>query len=393
MRTARATSQIDALAEQSEPYKNFISSLDSEVTKNGYRYSLRYFMRFLKIDNYNDLLKIEPTKLEGIIRDFIANMRQDRKLSPSTVSVRIAAIAHFFEMNDVDLRWKKLKKFKGKFRNIIEDKPYTREQIKKLIDRAVLRDKATIALMASSGMRRGALPHLRLRDMEHIEKYDILKFNVYKKEQESYTTYCTPECTQLINQYLRWREKLGERFTPDTPLFRREFDTVTQVNRPHPIQSASIAKRINKLLEDTEIRISVQNGRHTELMETHAFRKFFKTTCINAGMNPLYSEYLMGHKSGLTKSYFKPSDTELLEGNDKALGYASAINDLTINEEFRLRKKVDELTKKKGEIELMEIKHNQEIKAMRDELKQEMRSQISQLITRLKPEIIQQGLS
>jgi hypothetical protein len=128
-------------------------------------------------------------------------------------------------------------------------------------------------------------------------------------------------------------------------------------------------------------------------METHAFRKFFKTTCINAGMNPLYSEYLMGHKSGLTKSYFKPSDTELLEGNDKALGYASAINDLTINEEFRLRKKVDELTKKKGEIELMEIKHNQEIKAMRDELKQEMRSQISQLITRLKPEIIQQGLS
>ena len=84
--------------------------------------------------------------MEGIIRDFIVNMRQDRKLSPSTVPVRIAAIAHFFEMNDVDLRWKKLKKFKGKFRNIIEDKPYTREQIKKLIDRAVLRDKATIAL-------------------------------------------------------------------------------------------------------------------------------------------------------------------------------------------------------------------------------------------------------
>jgi hypothetical protein len=58
-----------------------------------------------------------------------------------------------------------------------------------------------------------------------------------------------------------------------------------------------------------------------------------------------------------------------------------------------LRKKVDELTKKKGEIELMEIKHNQEIKAMRDELKQEMRNQISQLIIKLKPEIIQQGLS
>ena len=50
-------------------------------------------------------------------------------------------------------------------------------------------------------------------------------------------------------------------------------------------------------------------------------------------MNPLYSEYVMGHRSGLTKSYLKPTDTELLEGNDKALDYVSAINDLAINEE------------------------------------------------------------
>jgi hypothetical protein len=78
----------------------------------------------------------------------------------------------------------------------------------------------------------------------------------------------------------------------------------------------------------------------------------------------------MGHRSGLTKSYFKPSDMELLEGNDKALGYISAINGLTINEEFRLRKKVDELIKKKDEIELMEIKHEQEIKVMRDQMNQ-----------------------
>jgi hypothetical protein len=125
------------------------------------------------------------------------------------------------------------------------------------------------------------------------------------------------------------------------------------------------------LLEHTGIRAPTgQQHKRSELMQTHGFRKFFKTTCINAGMNPLYSEYVMGHRSGLTKSYFKPSDMELLEGNDKALGYVSAINDLTINEEFRLRKKVDELTKKKGEIELMEIKHNQEIKVMRDQMNQ-----------------------
>ena len=103
-------------------------------------------------------------------------------------------------------------------------------------------------------------------------------------------------------------------------------------------------------------------------MQTHGLRKFFKTTCINSGMNPLYSEYLMGHRSGLTKSYFKPTDQELLEGNDKALGYVAAINHLIINEGFRLHKKIEELIKKKDEIELMEIKHNREIKSMQDQM-------------------------
>jgi predicted transcriptional regulator len=87
----------------------------------------------------------------------------------------------------------------------------------------------------------------------------------------------------------------------------------------------------------------------------------------------------MGHRSGLTKSYFKPTDQELLEGNDKTQGYIAAINDLTINEEYRLHKKIDELTKEKNEIELMEIKHREELKTMREE----MESKFSQLLTRI----------
>jgi hypothetical protein len=48
------------------------------------------------------------------------------------IYARTAAIAHFYEMNDVGLRWKKLKKFKGKFKNVIEDRSYTRDKIKKI---------------------------------------------------------------------------------------------------------------------------------------------------------------------------------------------------------------------------------------------------------------------
>ena len=97
----------------------------------------------------------------------------------------------------------------------------------------------------------------------------------------------------------------------------------------------------------------------------------------------------MGHRSGLTKSYFKPTDQELLEGNDKALGYVVAINDLTINEECRLHKKIDEITKKKNEIEIMEIKHNEEIQAMRDQMSQIMSMiQHNPKLAHVKPEAL-----
>ena len=87
-------------------------------------------------------------------------------------------------------------------------------------------------------------------------------------------------------------------------------------------------------------------------------------------MNPLYSEYVMGHRSGLTKSYFKPTDQELLEGNDKALGYVAAINDLTINEENRLTKKVNELQLKNDQIVELERQHRKELENVQNQMSQ-----------------------
>jgi integrase len=81
-------------------------------------------------------------------------------------------------MNDVDLKWKKIKSFKGEFYNVVEDRPYTREEIKTLVDRAELRDKAIILLMASSGMRIGPIPELRMKDLLPIDKYDLYQITV-----------------------------------------------------------------------------------------------------------------------------------------------------------------------------------------------------------------------
>jgi integrase len=100
------------------------------------------------------LLQEDKHKLEDKIRDYITFLKVDKKLSSNTINLYVAAIAHFYSMNNVILNWKRLSKFKGKKRLVVEDKPYTKEQIRQLLEFADLRVKCIILLMCSAGLRR-----------------------------------------------------------------------------------------------------------------------------------------------------------------------------------------------------------------------------------------------
>lgn len=62
-------------------------------------------------------------------------------------------------------------------------------------------------------------------------------------------------------------------------------------------------------------------------------------------MKLLNVKMLMRHDTGLEKSYYKPSEKELLED------YLKVVDLLTINEESRLKRKVETLTIEKSRIE------------------------------------------
>jgi len=63
-------------------------------------------------------------RLENLILDYIIYLREEMKSSPYTIRSYTAAVAHFYEMNDVIIYWKKLKKFKGKSHGVVDDVPY-----------------------------------------------------------------------------------------------------------------------------------------------------------------------------------------------------------------------------------------------------------------------------
>lgn len=156
-----------------------------------------------------------------------------------------------------------------------------------------------------------------------------------------------PECYNAIVAYLDYRTRFGEALIDDAPLFRKDFDPSDglQVRNPQPIGLASITGRLRKLLIQSgvvqhEHRTERNKGKRNEVARTHGFRKFAITNMGRSRMDSEIREMLVGHKLGVKGLYLKYGE------QDRLMEYLKAVDYLTINEENRLKIKVEELTAK-----------------------------------------------
>jgi integrase len=210
--------------------------------------------------------------------------------------------------------------------------------------------KGMILLMASSGVRIGSLPLLKIRNLEKLDS--IYKITVYEGSNEQYYSFCTPECAYFIDQYLDYRTKNGEKLHKDSFLFRDQFDItdLDQIrNKSKGIGLSTLKVIIHYNLIKCGVK-TVDHSKHTrkDVPESHGFRKFFTTQCINARMNPEIREMLLGHKIGLASCYYRPTQEEMYNE------YMKAVNLLTINEENRLKLKLEQTIQiEKSQIEAL----------------------------------------
>jgi integrase len=370
-------------------YRNFIETIHSPISRINYRNSLELYMKFRKVKDCDQLLAENPIIIQRQLIDYVISLRAENKLNATTIKTRIAAVKKFNDTNDTELNWKKIKSYIGKGRKNNRDRPYTHLEIARMLEKADQRGKIAILLMCSSGIRVGAIPSLKLRNLEKIEKYNIYKITVYENEDEEYVTYCTPECRMAIDSYLEYRRRHGEHSIKEySPLIREEFNIHDQIRaaRPKHLGVHTFLKLIKSVgIRSGVIEISpvLENGRwrRRPVKQTHGLRKFWQTIAINAGMAPLYTEFLMGHRSGglALESYVRPSESDLLEGNDKMIGFAGVIDALTINEENKLRRRVEALTEKQDEVQRMKAKYEQEINTLREE----MQNKFQQILARI----------
>jgi integrase len=353
-------------------------------------------MNFLNTTNPDALLihQDNPKIIQDQIVEYMIQLKNPpHSLRYATRSQYLAAIITFYDLNDVALSKKKIYRYLGEEERPIENRGYTTEEIAIMLEVSDERTRAIILVLASTGIRIRAIIELKLEDLVMIPDYNLYQVRVYSDSNQRYLTFSTPEAARAIDVYLKYRERYGEKLTPKSPLFRDQFDRedVISIHDVKPIKLRTIERLISRTVEKSGIRtveriteLHSERGKIRKNVKlTVGFRKFFDTQLIYAKVEQRTKELFMGHSIGLDDHYFSPDSTYVLQEYLKAVDY------LTINEENRLRLRIDEITKKKDEIETMELKHREEIGTIKHQMNELMEMiQRNPKLVNIKPEVL-----
>jgi hypothetical protein len=146
-----------------------------------------------------------------------------------------------------------------------------------------------------------------------------------------------------------FRASYGERITGDSWVMRDLWQTTNMnygarwglATSPKKLKSSGIKRLLERAVWEQGIRKPLIEGanRH-EWKIAHGYRKFYKSRAEQI-MKPINVEITMGHDIGISSSYYKPTEREVLDD------YIKAIPLLTINGNSSiLQKQVEELAEK-----------------------------------------------
>jgi len=335
-------------------YLIFTAGIRAKATLVTYTKYLEVFRKFAKSPDYDTLINMPEKDRRILIEDFVLLQRKYHRYA--SLDTILSSVTKFFTMNDILVNSKKLRSFFPVKLKPLGDLAYTTEDVQYLLSQTkTLKHKALIHILASSGMRAGAICDMQLKHLKDMPQ-NCKSVLVYPNSLEEYTTFISPESVNHLEKYLDERKRNGEKLTDESYLF------MTDGTNAHKFSETWVSALLGRMAQKLPTRKRVNDMVYNK-KATHALRKRFNTIVkVAKGCNLSLAERLMGHSQSvkLDNSYFKPTEEQLFSE------YLNALPELMVDEKYKLRielekkqKKIDALESSTNEIQMLKDKMNQ----------------------------------
>jgi integrase len=229
-------------------------------------------------------------------------------------------------------------------------------EIRKICKYPDRRIRPIVYTMISSGIRVGAWDYLHWRDIQPVERDGEIvagRMVVYAgEEDDSYVAFITTAAYRELSEWMKYREESGEIITGESWVMRDLWDTRVKISKglvtiPKQLTSVGIKRLMERAIWAQGLREKLEAGKKRHPFPTnHSLRKYFKTRCELAGMKPINIENLMGHSTGISDSYYRPTENDLLQD------YLLCVDALTIEkDEIVFQKQVEQLRERSNDSE------------------------------------------
>ena len=185
---------------------------------------------------------------------------------------------------------------------------------------------------------------------------------------------------------MKYRDDSGELIDENSWLMRDLWDTRVAEGRgfatkPIKLAPSGIKRLIERAIWAQGLRKKLENGKKRHpFSAVHSLRKWFKTRAEIAGMKPINIEKLLSHSIGISNSYYRPTDTELLED------YLKVSDLLMIDKQGKLQKELQKYElKSQEETYLIKGKlqeKDEQIKSLTDQFSS-MKTMVEKLVSGL----------
>jgi integrase/recombinase XerD len=337
----------------------FEASIKTEATRITYTSNLKKFKDFIKIDNFDDIIKLETVLIQKYVEDYILFMRKN--VHPNSLRVRYFPIQSFLEMNDIMINFKKMRRLFPETVKSQVERGWTTEEVQRMLDVSdSLRTRAIIHFENSSGGRVGILSDLRMKHLKVIQDEKFGKcYSVigYAGSKEEYITFLTPEATKALDVYLESRQSI----TPESPVFIKLSGEISS--------SMNLSKIVTYVQKKAGLRNSSdKKGNRFSVPSNHGFRHRFNEIIKSSNLiNPHIAERLLSHSSKLIPLdtiYFNP-DIETIFNE-----YKKIIPLITVSDSERVRAENNAIKVERSQFEQMkqDLEKLSEIRGKTDEI-------------------------